>query len=77
MNVPYRIKTACGSTAVFDYGSGIGYRCEQCMAILGSMGQPAECKEIENKYIAWEKLGGEPWDPIIKDEEEFDSNSYL
>lgn len=40
------IATPCGATAYFDIGSGIGYRCEECMAIIGSMGMPRECKDL-------------------------------
>lgn len=52
----------CGGRAIFDEGSGIGYRCEDCMAMLGSIGQPRSCKEKEDQYRAWEKLGGKGWD---------------
>ena len=34
----------CGGTAYFDFGSGISYRCENCGAVVGSIGQPQECK---------------------------------
>jgi len=52
----------CGGTAYFDEGSGISYRCEDCMAVVGSIGQPQSCKEEAQKYENWETLGGKPWD---------------
>lgn len=55
------MKLPCGGIAYFDEGSGIGYRCENCMAVVGSVGQPRECKEEAEKYKAWEKLGGKGW----------------
>jgi hypothetical protein len=48
MVVPSEIKTACGHTAYYDLGSGIGYRCECCNAILGSIGMPQNCKDMED-----------------------------
>jgi hypothetical protein len=51
----------CGGTAHFDTASGIGYRCEVCMAVVGSMGQPNECKEEMKKWENWAKLGGQDW----------------
>ena len=51
----------CGGTAYFDVDSGISYRCEVCMAVVGSMGQPRECKEEANKYEHWKALGGKGW----------------
>ena len=52
----------CGSTAYFDTSSGISYRCRDCMAVVGSMGQPRECKDEMQKYENWAKLGGKDWD---------------
>lgn len=52
----------CGGTAYFDHESGISYRCTDCMAVVGSIGQPQECKDEANKYDAWAKLGGVNWD---------------
>lgn len=54
----------CGGTAYFDESSGIGYRCEDCMAVVGSIGQPQHCKEQAQKYKNWERLGGQGWDYI-------------
>ena len=53
----------CGGTAQFDVGSGIGYRCEHCGAVVGSVGQPRECKEEAQKYDALKILGSKVrWD---------------
>ena len=35
----------CGAVAYFDESSCIGYRCENCMAVVGSIGQPQRCKD--------------------------------
>lgn len=51
----------CGGTAYFDESSGISYRCE-CGAVVGSIGMPSACKDEEQKYKNWEKLGGKGWD---------------
>lgn len=40
----------CGGLPVFDNGSGYGYRCEDCGAVIGSMGQSQRCKEINEGY---------------------------
>lgn len=51
----------CGGLAFFDEGSGIGYRCEDCGAVIGSIGQPQRCKDEAKKYEDWVKLGGKGW----------------
>ena len=51
----------CGSRALFDHDSGISHRCEQCMAVVGSIGQPQRCKNEMTKWDAWEALGGLGW----------------
>ena len=52
----------CGGTAYFDEGSGISYRCADCMAVVGSIGQPDECKEAMRMYETRKILGGRDWD---------------
>ena len=53
----------CGSTAYFDESSGISYRCETCMATVGSIGMPRDCKHEMDKYEILKKLGGSvSWD---------------
>lgn len=51
----------CGGVAYFDDGSGYGYRCE-CGSVVGSIGQPARCKDEAQKYENWKTLGGKGWD---------------
>ena len=57
-----RIKLPCGGIASFDHSSGISYRCEYCMAVVWSMGQPRECKEAAQEYELMKALGGKGWD---------------
>lgn len=59
-NMP-RIRIPCGATASFDVDSGISYRCEHCFAVVGSIGQPGECKQKAQEYELMEKLGGAGW----------------
>ena len=40
----------CGGTAYFDHASGCAHRCENCMAVVGSIGMPRECKNEMDKY---------------------------
>jgi hypothetical protein len=57
-----RIKLPCGSIASFDESSGISYRCEYCGSVVGSIGQPRECKEEARKYDLIKALGGKGWE---------------
>jgi hypothetical protein len=52
----------CGGHAVFDHSSGCSYRCLDCLATIGSIGQPRSCKEQAEKYDRWKELGGAGWD---------------
>jgi len=66
----HRIKIPCGAIASYDEGSGYGYRCEDCMAVVGSIGQPRECKDKALEYKLIEKLGGPGWnyaEHVVKD----------
>lgn len=57
------IHLPCGGTAYFDEGAGISYRCETCMATVGSIGMPSDCKAEIDKYEILKKLGGRAcWD---------------
>jgi hypothetical protein len=57
-----RIELPCGGIAYFDETSGISYRCEVCGAVVGSIGQPRECKEEADKYELIKQLGGKGWE---------------
>ena len=51
----------CGGAAFFD--GDYSYRCADCMAVVGSMGQPRRCKEEAEKYDMLGKLGSAvKWD---------------
>lgn len=52
----------CGSRAHWDVDSGMGYRCEDCFAVLGSIGQPRRCQEESQKWKNLEAMGGRGWD---------------
>lgn len=52
----------CGGTAYFDEGSGCSYRCEDCMATVGSIGQPRSCKEEADKWDTYKAHGMWEWD---------------
>ena len=54
----------CGGTALFDEGAGFGHRCEDCMAVVGSIGMPRACKSELDKYkIVLPSLGSKvKWD---------------
>ena len=58
------LKLPCGSTAHFDIDSGIGFRCQNCMQVVGSVGQPRICKDISHQYDVLERLGGKGWDYV-------------
>lgn len=45
----YLDKMPCGGRPRFDSGSGYGYRCTTCNAVIGSVGQPRSCKEINSE----------------------------
>jgi hypothetical protein len=51
----------CGGVAYFDFSSGISYRCENCGAVVGSIGQPRQCVEEAKKYEVIKHLGGQGW----------------
>lgn len=53
------ITTDCGQHAEWDDGSGMGYRCHTCMAIVGSIGMPKHCHEIMKTNQAFNRLGAE------------------
>ena len=48
----------CGNIAYFDHGSGCAHRCEHCMAVVGSVGMPRECKTLYDMEAVVAKLKG-------------------
>ena len=49
----------CGSVAYFDHNStSYSYRCDECGAVVGSMGMPGECKELYDMEKVVDKLKG-------------------
>jgi len=57
-DVPEYADAPCGNIAYFDEGSGIGYRCESCNAIIGSVGMPRACKALMDMEEVVNKLKG-------------------
>lgn len=51
----------CGGTAYFDHGSGCSHRCEDCMATVGSIGMPSQCRCEADKWTAYAKAGMWKW----------------
>ena len=39
----------CGGTPLFDRDSGCAYRCDTCLAVIGSIGQPERCKQMNKE----------------------------
>jgi len=52
----------CGGIAELDVDTGLCYRCQQCMAIVGSDDMPQSCKDERQKWNNWKELGGVAWD---------------
>ncbi len=52
----------CGGVPLFDHDSGCAYRCDTCYAVIGSIGQPQHCIDINedeaNRKIEWDMLAG-------------------
>lgn len=44
------LRLPCGGTAYYDESSGCAHRCEDCMAVVGSIGMPSSCKDELDKY---------------------------
>ena len=60
---PDTLYLPCGGEASPDPNSSIfAYRCEMCGAVVGSIGQPKECRIEREKYEMWGLLGGMKWD---------------
>jgi hypothetical protein len=52
------IRLECGSLAEFDVDSGIGYRCTECYAMVGSVAMPKRCSELYRMIDVVDKLKG-------------------
>ena len=50
-HVPDVIQIPCGE-AHFDEGSGYGYRCWNCMAVIGSIAMPKDCKTLMEENVS-------------------------
>ena len=59
---PQHIFLPCNALAVFDVPSEMGYRCTQCYAMVGSIGQSDRCKAESDKWKTIEAIGGKGWD---------------
>jgi hypothetical protein len=57
---PLYIKLDCGAWGEFDDGSGYGYRCTHCGAVVGSVSEPRACADkrakAEEKRQVWKAL---------------------
>jgi hypothetical protein len=60
MTVLSTIFLPCGSRAHFD--GDFSYLCEDCFAVVGSVGQPDRCKAEADNWKITKKLGGPAWD---------------
>ena len=59
---PKFIYLPCGGRARWDSESDMGYRCESCFAMVGSIGQSRHCQEESQKWKILKVLGGKGWD---------------
>jgi len=60
---PYKLdRMACGGVPLFDVDSGCAYRCSNCFAVIGSIGQSPTCVDMnndeENRKTEWKMLAG-------------------
>ena len=63
--MPKTIHMPCGSSAVWDRESEMGYRCTTCFAMVGSIGEPRQCRDAADLYRAMKTLGVKGgWDYI-------------
>ena len=55
----------CGGIAWLDPDSSTyGFRCSSCFAVVGSVGQPRDCREEESKWEVQKTLGGRGWNYV-------------
>jgi hypothetical protein len=50
-------RAPCGNRSQWDDNSGMGWCCETCLAMVGSVGMPAKCAKIMRTDQALERLG--------------------
>ena len=62
ISIMERIFLPCGTVAMFDHDSGMSYRCTECFAVVGSIGQPRRCQDKAEKWENVQALGGKGWD---------------
>jgi hypothetical protein len=53
------IELLCGSSASFDDSSGCAHRCDNCGAVVGSVGMPRRCKDLYDMEEVVAKLKGQ------------------
>lgn len=58
ITVPREINLLCEQVAEFDFGSGYGYRCTTCNAVIGSTGMPKNCATLYAMQNVVDKLKG-------------------
>lgn len=46
----------CGGTPTWDYDSGYAYRCSNCLAVVGSLGMPGQCKDLYDQKLERDKI---------------------
>jgi hypothetical protein len=44
---PAPITLPCGAKAIFDRRSGISYVCLDCLMVVGSIGMPSACADLQ------------------------------
>jgi hypothetical protein len=69
MSIPNTIFLPCNASALWDHDSDMGYRCTSCFAMVGSIGQPTQCKEEADKWKNLKALGGKGWDYYMGQQE--------
>ena len=52
------IELLCGSSASFDVSSEYAHRCDNCGAVVGSVGMPSRCKELYDMEEVVARLNG-------------------
>ena len=53
----YLTVMSCGGQPVFDEDSGMSYRCDTCFAVIGSIGQSDNCKDLNKNDPRGDRAG--------------------